>query len=137
MRRGRSTLSVLRLLVVPKPPPAGRKTSPASRQQQQAAAATSRSDRTPQRPYAAAHTHHPTLASGMSMEPLAAEEGFVDVSSDGDGGLLKKVLVEGSGDDSPPDGNEVVEHYIVAVGPEHEVVKGNKENAAWCRAALA
>ena len=47
----------------------------------------------------------------MSMEPLAAEEGFVDVSSDGDGGLLKKVLVEGSGDDSPPDGNEVVVHY--------------------------
>jgi len=32
---------------------------------------------------------------------------------------------------------EVVEHYIVAVGPEHEAVKGNKEIAARCRAALA
>ena len=47
------------------------------------------------------------------MEPLAAEEGFVDVSSDGDGGLLKKVLVEGSGG-CPPDGNEAIVHEGVA-----------------------
>ena len=38
------------------------------------------------------------------------EEGFVDLT--GDGGLLKKILVEGSGDASPPDGDEVVVHYV-------------------------
>lgn len=46
------------------------------------------------------------------MEPLPVEEGFVDVSSDGDGGLLKKILVEGSEDASPPDGYEVIVHYV-------------------------
>ena len=44
------------------------------------------------------------------MDPLPMEEGFVDLT--GDGGLLKKILVEGSGDASPPDGDEVVVHYV-------------------------
>jgi len=35
--------------------------------------------------------------------------GFVDVN--GDGGLLKKILVEGNGDDTPPSGYEVIAHY--------------------------
>ena len=49
------------------------------------------------------------------MEPLAPEEGFVDVSADKDGGLLKKIISEGvaivGAEESPPDGNEVTVHY--------------------------
>ena len=48
----------------------------------------------------------------MSLEPLPLEEGFVDISSAGDGGLLKKILVEGPESDSPPDGYEVIVHYV-------------------------
>jgi hypothetical protein len=39
------------------------------------------------------------------------EEGFVDISDDKDGKLLKKILVEGSGEDSPPAGSAVQVHY--------------------------
>eukprot|EP00931_Biecheleriopsis_adriatica_P059118 TRINITY_DN3531_c0_g5_i1.p1 TRINITY_DN3531_c0_g5~~TRINITY_DN3531_c0_g5_i1.p1 ORF type:complete len:315 (+),score=95.41 TRINITY_DN3531_c0_g5_i1:44-946(+) len=40
------------------------------------------------------------------------EEGFVDVSEAKDGGLLKKILVEGKGDVTPPPGSSVEVHYV-------------------------
>eukprot|EP00933_Yihiella_yeosuensis_P014469 TRINITY_DN12974_c0_g1_i1.p1 TRINITY_DN12974_c0_g1~~TRINITY_DN12974_c0_g1_i1.p1 ORF type:complete len:328 (-),score=107.33 TRINITY_DN12974_c0_g1_i1:288-1271(-) len=40
------------------------------------------------------------------------EEGFVDISEDKDGGLLKKILVEGKGEDTPPVGSHVDVHYV-------------------------
>jgi peptidylprolyl isomerase len=40
------------------------------------------------------------------------EEGFVDISEDKDGGLLKQLLVEGSGEASPPAGSSVDVHYV-------------------------
>eukprot|EP00440_Ansanella_granifera_P013021 gb/GFBE01014145.1/.p1 GENE.gb/GFBE01014145.1/~~gb/GFBE01014145.1/.p1 ORF type:complete len:326 (+),score=133.02 gb/GFBE01014145.1/:1-978(+) len=40
------------------------------------------------------------------------EEGFVDISEAKDGGLLKKILVEGSGDATPPPGSSVEVHYV-------------------------
>ncbi|CAE8591267.1 unnamed protein product [Polarella glacialis] len=40
------------------------------------------------------------------------EVGFVDVSEDQDGGLLKKILVEGKGDATPPKGSSVEVHYV-------------------------
>jgi len=45
-------------------------------------------------------------------EPLTPEEGFVDISEDKDGGLLKKILVEGQGEESPPPGSDVEVHYV-------------------------
>ena len=48
---------------------------------------------------------------------MAEEEGFVDVSEAKDGGLLKKVLVEGHGDASPTPGSTVEVHYV---GTLHE-----------------
>lgn len=45
-------------------------------------------------------------------EPLELEEGFVDISEDKDGGLLKKILVEGKGDEMPPAGSDVEVHYV-------------------------
>lgn len=45
-------------------------------------------------------------------EPLDPEEGFVDISEDKDGGLLKKILVEGKGDEMPPPGSDVEVHYV-------------------------
>lgn len=45
------------------------------------------------------------------MEPLAPAEGFVDISPHQDGGLLKKVLVEGEGEETPPHGSEIFVHY--------------------------
>lgn len=45
---------------------------------------------------------------------MSAEEGFVDISEEQDGGLLKKILVEGVGgeEDKPPHGSEVFVHYV-------------------------
>lgn len=43
---------------------------------------------------------------------MADEEGFIDISEEKDGGLLKKILVEGQGDESPPPGSEVHVHYV-------------------------
>lgn len=40
------------------------------------------------------------------------EEGFVDISEEQDGGLLKKILVEGVGEDKPPSGANVSVHYV-------------------------
>lgn len=40
------------------------------------------------------------------------EEGFVDVTEEKDGGLLKKILVEGTGDEMPPPGSHVNVHYV-------------------------
>jgi len=40
------------------------------------------------------------------------EEGFVDISEDKDGGLLKKILVEGKGTATPPSGSDVDVHYV-------------------------
>lgn len=40
-----------------------------------------------------------------------AEEGFVDISQGQDGGLLKKILVEGTGDETPLAGSSVDVHY--------------------------
>lgn len=40
------------------------------------------------------------------------EDGFVDISADKDGGLLKKILVEGAGDECPPVGSSVEVHYV-------------------------
>lgn len=46
-----------------------------------------------------------------------ADEGFVDISLEQDGGLLKKILVEGDGEDRPPSGSKVSVHYV---GTLHE-----------------
>lgn len=43
---------------------------------------------------------------------LEIEDGFVDISPDKDGGLLKKILVEGSGEETPPEGSNVKVHYV-------------------------
>jgi len=43
---------------------------------------------------------------------MADSEGFVDISLEQDGGLLKKILVEGTGDEQPPSGSEVKVHYV-------------------------
>jgi len=43
---------------------------------------------------------------------VEVEEGFVDISKDQDGGLFKKILVEGTGDDTPPVGSSVKVHYV-------------------------
>mmetsp|Transcript_73035 Transcript_73035/g.184054 ORF Transcript_73035/g.184054 Transcript_73035/m.184054 type:complete len:313 (+) Transcript_73035:73-1011(+) len=43
---------------------------------------------------------------------MAENEGFVDISLEQDGGLLKKILVEGTGDEQPPSGSEVKVHYV-------------------------
>mmetsp|Transcript_8969 Transcript_8969/g.23381 ORF Transcript_8969/g.23381 Transcript_8969/m.23381 type:complete len:315 (+) Transcript_8969:95-1039(+) len=40
------------------------------------------------------------------------ESGFVDVSAAQDGGLLKKILVEGVGEETPPPGSSVEVHYV-------------------------
>lgn len=40
------------------------------------------------------------------------EEGFVDISEEQNGGLLKKILVEGTGEDKPTPGADVVVHYV-------------------------
>lgn len=40
------------------------------------------------------------------------EEGFVDISGAQDGGLLKKILVEGKGEATPPPGSSVEVHYV-------------------------
>jgi peptidylprolyl isomerase len=45
------------------------------------------------------------------MDPLALEDGFEDLT-DGECGLLKKVLVEGNGDETPPPNAEVSVHYV-------------------------
>ena len=41
-----------------------------------------------------------------------AEEDFVDISEEKDGGLLKKILVNGHGDASPTPGSSVEVHYV-------------------------
>mmetsp|Transcript_43850 Transcript_43850/g.81893 ORF Transcript_43850/g.81893 Transcript_43850/m.81893 type:complete len:312 (-) Transcript_43850:52-987(-) len=43
---------------------------------------------------------------------MADEEGFVDISEGKDGGLLKKILVEGQGDATPTPGSSVQVHYV-------------------------
>lgn len=43
---------------------------------------------------------------------MAENEGFTDISTEQDGGLLKKILVEGTGEDKPPSGSEVKVHYV-------------------------
>lgn len=48
---------------------------------------------------------------------MEIEEGFVDISEKLDGGLLKKIIVEGAGDDCPPKGSSVEVHYV---GTLHE-----------------
>lgn len=47
-----------------------------------------------------------------NAEPPVEEEGFVDISHAKDGGLLKKILVEGTGDATPPVGSQVEVHYV-------------------------
>eukprot|EP00450_Noctiluca_scintillans_P011514 CAMPEP_0194483432 /NCGR_PEP_ID=MMETSP0253-20130528/5045_1 /TAXON_ID=2966 /ORGANISM="Noctiluca scintillans" /LENGTH=328 /DNA_ID=CAMNT_0039323095 /DNA_START=28 /DNA_END=1014 /DNA_ORIENTATION=+ len=42
----------------------------------------------------------------------ALADGFVDISKKQDGGLLKKIVVPGSGVDTPLPGNEVKVHYV-------------------------
>jgi len=46
------------------------------------------------------------------MAGADVEEGFVDISQEKDGGLLKKILVEGTGDECPPEGSSVDVHYV-------------------------
>lgn len=41
-----------------------------------------------------------------------SDEGFVDVSEKQDGGVLKKILVEGCGEETPPSGSTVKCHYV-------------------------
>lgn len=43
---------------------------------------------------------------------MEIEEGFVDITENKNGGCLKKILVEGSGDESPPVGSHVSVHYV-------------------------
>jgi len=45
-------------------------------------------------------------------EPLEMEEGFVDISEGKDGGLLKKTITEGTGEEMPPPGSAVKVHYV-------------------------
>ena len=45
------------------------------------------------------------------------EKGFVDISKEQDRGLLKKILVEGHGEETPNPGSSVVVHYV---GTLHE-----------------
>eukprot|EP00931_Biecheleriopsis_adriatica_P059114 TRINITY_DN3531_c0_g2_i1.p1 TRINITY_DN3531_c0_g2~~TRINITY_DN3531_c0_g2_i1.p1 ORF type:complete len:476 (+),score=85.55 TRINITY_DN3531_c0_g2_i1:38-1429(+) len=40
------------------------------------------------------------------------EEEFVDISEAKDGGVLKRILVEGEGDETPPAGSSVEVHYV-------------------------
>jgi len=51
------------------------------------------------------------MAEEAKAEHVVDTEGFVDITSTQDGGLLKKVLVEGSGDERPPIGSRVHVHY--------------------------
>lgn len=51
------------------------------------------------------------MAEDATATPLM-EEGFVDISVEQDGGLLKKILVEGTGDDTPKAGADVSVHYV-------------------------
>lgn len=56
--------------------------------------------------------------SAKEKESVAcSDEGFVDISEEQDGGLLKKILVEGTGEEKPPSGAEVFVHYV---GTLHE-----------------
>ena len=57
------------------------------------------------------------LASLRISDSLMAEEGFVDISEEQDGGLLKKILVEGKGSETPSPGSSVEVHYV---GTLHE-----------------
>lgn len=43
---------------------------------------------------------------------MSNEEGFEDITTDKNGGLLKNILVEGTGDASPPPGCSVEVHYV-------------------------
>lgn len=43
---------------------------------------------------------------------MAAEDGFVDITEDQNGGCLKKILVEGTGVGTPPPGSKVWLHYV-------------------------
>lgn len=44
--------------------------------------------------------------------PSLEEDGFVDISPNADGGLFKKIIVEGSGTEQPPSGSDVTVHYV-------------------------
>mmetsp|Transcript_98830 Transcript_98830/g.283900 ORF Transcript_98830/g.283900 Transcript_98830/m.283900 type:complete len:336 (+) Transcript_98830:66-1073(+) len=46
------------------------------------------------------------------MAEIDIEEGFVDISDEQDRGLMKKILVEGTGDATPPAGSSVEVHYV-------------------------
>lgn len=58
-----------------------------------------------------AHRRTSARQPRCSMEPLAVEDGFEDLTN-GECGLLKKVLVEGQGDETPPPNSEVSVHYV-------------------------
>ena len=53
-----------------------------------------------------------TFAQQFCAMAEMAEEGFVDVSKEQDGGLLKKILVEGKGEDTSSPGSSVDVHYV-------------------------
>mmetsp|Transcript_18543 Transcript_18543/g.36381 ORF Transcript_18543/g.36381 Transcript_18543/m.36381 type:complete len:314 (-) Transcript_18543:49-990(-) len=48
----------------------------------------------------------------MAASQDTTDEGFVDISPCSDRGLLKKVLVEGTSDETPPEGSSVDVHYV-------------------------
>jgi len=48
----------------------------------------------------------------LDTSSTSSDEGFVDISPEQDGGLLKKIIVEGTGDATPPKGAEVSVHYV-------------------------
>ena len=48
---------------------------------------------------------------------MDGESDFFDVSVAQDGGVLKKILTEGVGEKSPPNGNEVEAHYTGTISP--------------------
>ena len=51
------------------------------------------------------------MSSGQDTEMDTAADNGIDVSPDKDGGILKKILKEGVGDECPGEGSEVFVHY--------------------------
>ena len=61
---------------------------------------------------------------------MAAAEGFVEVPGT-DGGLLKKILREGSGDEYPQSGNDVSVHYVGTLTASGEKFDSSRDRFAF------
>ena len=51
------------------------------------------------------------MAAEQEIEIEPMQESGIDVTPDKDGGILKKILKEGEGDECPGEGSEVFVHY--------------------------